>query len=197
MTQYFNSIQKFTEFKTKCAFCNSDLKVVLRDFDGINGSIPIVNAKYVSDNFKFHIKYNSISSSIDCDVSLNCVDNTLIFSDVQASKSYKLYNFTTIGLHVELYCPKKMCGLKYYVSSDNLELSSIMNGIGKLKPVKLFMECFNLDKIWIQNDFRYSCTNIFSVNNPDAEPIKMAMLDFSAADKEKLFNKIRTQINFG
>lgn len=193
MTQYFDSIQEFTKFKTKCAFCNNDLKVILRDW----GGIPIVNAKYIDDSFNFHIKYNSISSNIDCDATLNCSNNVLIFSDITAAEDYKLYNFTAMGLHVELYCPKRVCGLKYYISTDKLELLNIQDGIGKLKPIKLYMECFNLNKIWIQNNFQQSRTNIFSVNNPDADPIRMAMLDFRALDKEKLFNKIRTQVNFG
>jgi hypothetical protein len=196
MIKYFDSVQEFTKFKTKCVFCQNDLKVVLRDFDGINGTIPVVNSKCIEDAFKFHVNYNSISANINCDVSMSCIDNTIVFSDSQAPSNYKISWFKTMGLHVELYCPKRACGLKYYISSDVLELQSIQDGIGKLKPIKLYMECFNLDKIWIQNDFQHSSTNIFSVNNPDADPIQMVMLDFGAFEKEKLFNKVRTHINF-
>jgi len=58
------------------------------------------------------------------------------------------------------------------------------------------MECFNIPKLWIQNDWINKRTKIFSTKEPDILPIETSLIIFSKTEKDKLINKIKTIVNF-
>lgn len=210
MVKYFKNSKEFIEFKQNCIFCQNKLKPILSNFTMMSGGMPSVLSDYDGDTFKFHINYNTALMSVDCDISLNCDSNKIDFSGIKPAGDGKVREaFDFMKLHIELCCTNKLCKnkkskLRYYVSSDSLELDNFhithlfdsSKAGSAIKPIKLYMECFKLGGLVIQNDYHKSVTNIYSINRPDASPIQMAILDFEAFDKDKLFNKILTYVNF-
>lgn len=209
MVKIFQNAKEFIEFKQNCIFCNNKLKPILSNFTVMSG-MPSVMSNYDGNTFSFHINYNTALMSIDCGASLDCETNKIDFSEITPTNPSKVREaFDFMKLHIELCCTNKLCKnkdskLRYYVSSDALELSNfhvshiynpnVESSI--IKPIKLYMECFKLGGLIIQNDYHKSVTNIYSINRSGASPIQMPILDFTAFDKEKLFNKILTYVNF-
>jgi len=60
----------------------------------------------------------------------------------------------------------------------------------------LYMECFNMDNLWVQNDWISNHTYIYSENNVDAEPLKIPFINFESMDSCKLVSRIKTIVTF-
>lgn len=199
MITYFDNPKDFIASRGVCVFCANNLRPIVSNFTMMSGGIPSVTSKYNGRAFKFHMNYNSAYANVDCDVSIDCNNSVVKFKMPRREYLKACSAFDSLKLHIELCCPNKACKLKYYVSSDPLEIAMFQvfnQNVVRIKATKLYMECFKLGGLMIQNDFQNSKTNIFSISKPDASPIQMAIMDFGSMAKEKLFNKIHTYVNF-
>lgn len=194
MVPQFSSLKDLIDYKLNCAFCHNKLIPILTNFTAISGGIPTLNCKYKNDFLNFDLKVSSAFINVDCQVNINCQNNEIKFSNNFADKSVEAFEF--IRPHLEMYCSKRVCGLKYYLSSDSLQCEKKGDFSYWLKPPRLYFECFNVGKLWIQNDFQNNITNIFSNTTGLPIPIQMDMLELDTMNKDTVINKIKTQINF-
>lgn len=203
MKRSFNIIEEFFNIKEKCIFCDSDLKLVLTNFIGLNeNDLPLINSVLEDGYFNFTIDYFSKMISVFAKFSLDPKTNLMKFDlggESALNTNYIKTTFENFKPHLELYCAKKSCAKKYNYSifSDVLkcEMTKEKNEF-IIKPFLLYSESFNLDNYWIQNDWANNKLHIFSKENIDTEPLSYELLDFGMYEKEILINKIRTFVTF-
>ena len=200
------TIKDFLSVKGRCIFCQTALRKVLTNFIGIGkDGIPVLNTQIENDIINFNVDwttdYYSIAAKGQLDINTNVLtftsdkeDATFLVADVRP-----LDAFSKMKPHMELYCPNKKCKMKYTISSDVFVFTN-SNSPGsswKINTPSVWMETFIIGNLWVQNDWVYSKTNIYSRNNPDANPITVDLIDFESMSKEKLLTRIKTLVTFG
>jgi hypothetical protein len=199
MKRYFENIEDFINAKDRCIFCQSPLKPVLTNFTGHEKGIPIISSALRNNNFVFRIKHDSPSMNIHAVGTINIRSNDIDFCLVPnhpfgtfAMLHQTVEAFEGLSPHVELRCSNKKCKKNYYISSSIFKVISER----KIRSFLLYMECFNMDNLWVQNDWISNHTYIYSENNVDAEPLKIPFINFESMDSCKLMSRIKTIVTF-
>lgn len=192
--QYFTTLNDFISFRKECVFCNKTLIPILTNFVGANRGLKIsdINVPLTKNNFVFKLKIHSTSMSIEEDCSINIHTNEFITGcDLNFS------DFQCLGPHIELQCRNISCKYNYYLSSSILS-SKLQDNCNKqyINTVIVDMECCNIPKFWIQNDYVDHLTRIFSTKESGVSPIETSFIIFNKLEKDKLINKIKTIVNF-
>ncbi len=208
MKTHFKSVEEFFGVKERCVFCQSKLKIVFINFSRSVDNIPIIKAKVRENKFSFNLKHVSDSFELDVKTEIDIKTNVLKFSCTEENDPWKLdlekdkdrqrlaqQVFENLGPHVELYCPNRKCKMKYHICSDIFKLMRDEDQL-KIKSIRLYMESFVLPKLWIQNDWIFSSTNIYSTVNLDADPLRTPLLDLESLGKIKIINRINTLVTF-
>lgn len=203
VVNHFKSIEDFLAIKDTCIFCQSKLQAILINFNTIGSGtnyIPNLKGKLIDDKFIFNLKYVTAEIYVHVNGALDIKTGDLDFTYAPNDKhaiytplSEAIVVFNSLMPHIELQCSG--CKYNYYLSTNVLVCDNNIIPV-KIKPFFLYMECFNLDNLWIQNDLTCKHTNIFSSINENVSPIKIPMIKFDSLEKEKLFNKIRTLVTF-
>ncbi len=195
----FDKIYDFILFKNKCPLCSGLLRPEMRSavmysyfykssIQNINSDI---SSRLTGDDFVFKIKYTSANVSIAEKCSLNINTNTLSI-DSNADKGNVRDIFNSFIVRFELHCTNKECKHNYYTFTNPVILSEQM----KIENISTASEGFNLPKLWIQNDFSKDRTYIWSKQSENS-PIIMPLIKIDPTNKDKMFNKIHTMVNFG
>lgn len=206
MKCFFDNIDEFFTVKEQCAFCKSKLKTQFRNFSMMHDDIPVVVAEEKDGKFCFSMSYISHSITVDADVEIITKDNFInlyVPSKEKLDPKVKDYwvvkqVFENFGPHIELYCANKKCKRKYCIASDvfKCDVSVPESNQSKLSNPRLYMESFVVDKHWVQNDFIFKSTNIYSKDDPDLPPIRAKLLDLETMDEEKILTRVRTLVTF-
>lgn len=199
----FPSILEFTKAKEKCLFCEAPLRASLTNFIGIHkNGLPFLNVTIDQARFPFEIKHTTQSYDVRALCVIDIVTNKMVLTvpdsetpsiDQQVAKQA----FTELKPHIELHCPNQKCKNRYTLSSYILDAQKIPGAAAwQIPPLKLFLESFKTSKLVVQNDWIKRDTNIYSIANEDAEPIKVPFMDFEAMGKTKLLNRVQTLVTF-
>jgi hypothetical protein len=195
----FENIEEFINLKDRCIFCYLPLKPILTNFIGHENGIPVITSKLNDKNFVFRIKYDSPSKNINVIGNIDIKSNDVTFCvvpDHPFSAFTMLHQiietFEDLSPHVELRCVNKKCKNNYYISSSVFKVIEDR----KIRSFLLYMECFNVDRLWVQNDWISRNTYIYSENNVDAEPLKVPFINFQSMDACKLLTRIKTIVTF-
>lgn len=202
----FQNIKEFIGVKDSCVFCHTKLKVVLTNFIKEPNGIPVLKAKIVDEHINFNIKHTTETYQIDADADIDIATNALEFKLIspvnleQYALDYMVAKtaFENLKPHVELYCPNKKCKMKYHLCSNIFTMIGAGRHLGSftIKPLSLYMESFVVDKLWVQNDWTNSSTNIYSIANSNADPIRTSIIDLESMNKEKIITRIKTLVTF-
>jgi hypothetical protein len=188
----FSNIDELIKFKDKCAFCNSTLKPSLKSYL-TNNKINNFNSKLQGDDFTFDIKHTNAIAHTDTVGSINIKTNELSFDLKDSSYSNLIEVFHFLGVHVELTCSNKKCKSNYYVCSNIFNCDESYKSI---RPFSLFYESCSFKKYWVQNDWVYNTTKIYSTINSDLDPLEIPFLSFDDYDFDKLKTRILTIVTF-
>jgi len=195
------NIADFIKIKEYCAFCHSKLNVSLTSFNLGPFQIPLFYAKLKDNQFNFTLNQTTKMFSLSAKINLN-INSKITFTipDYTEDFDYVLIKtcFADHKPHLELYCSNKICKMRYVLSSDLLHCSNYFDELNydTIKPFNVYMESFIVDKMWIQNDWINSTTNIYVKNNMEIEPLKTKILDLNKMNKEKVINRIRNIVTF-
>lgn len=191
---YFPTIKDFINSQQECIFCCHSLSPILTNFLGVHRGLKIsdLNSVLTGESFMFKVEIQSSSEKLIEDCSININTNEFVSQSV-----IKASDLRCLGPHVELQCRNKQCKYNYYVSSSILSFKLLEDDSKKyVNQIITDMECFNIPKLWIQNDWISNLTRIFSTKDPDIPPIEIPMIIFDKIEKDKLINKIKTVVNF-
>lgn len=204
MPQLFPNIVDFIKVREKCFFCGAKLRCRLSNFIGIRESgMPLLNSPLEEGRFIFDIAYTSPSCAVEALGTIDIQNNKLVF-DIKGAGEWETpamdnmvakEAFIDLRPHIQLYCPKRKCPFQYTVASNIFRAGQIKGG-WLILPFKLYYESFVSGKLWVQNDYVSSHTNIFSIMNEEADPIVVPLLDFEMMGKEKLLTRIKTLVVF-
>jgi len=182
------NIEELIKFKDKCSFCNSTLKPSLKSYLTNN-----LDSKLKGDDFIFNIKYTNAISHINTVGYLNIKTNELSFDLNDNSYSDLVEIFHFLGVHVELICNNKKCKSNYYICSNIFNCDESCKSI---RSFSLFYESCSFRKYWVQNDWIYNTTKIYSTINSDLEPLEIPFLNFDDYDFDKLKKRVLTILTF-
>lgn len=191
---YFPTIKDFINSQKECIFCHYSLSPILTNFLGVHRGLKIsdLNSVLTGELFMFKVEIQSSSKKLIEDCSINISTNELISSNIIRASDLRC-----LGPHVELQCRNKQCKYNYYVSSSILSFKLLEDESKRyVNQIIIDMECFNIPKLWIQNDRISNLTRIFSTKEPDIPPIEIPLILFDEIEKDKLINKIKTVVNF-
>lgn len=199
----FPSILEFTKAKEKCLFCGIALRASLTNFIGVHkNGLPYLNVTIDRARFPFEIKHTTQSYDVRAQCVIDIVTNKMVLTvpdsntpsiDQQVAKQA----FIELKPHIELHCPNQKCKNRYTLSSYILDAQKIPGTVAwQIPPLKLFLESFKTNKLVVQNDWIKRDTNIYSIANEDADPIKVPFMDFEAMGKDKLLNRVQTLVTF-
>lgn len=198
----FVKIKDLLNYKKNCSLCDSVLIPFLRDH-GITPpykNIPNINSRLTNDKFDFRLKYTSSTVSCNNEYFLDVNDNCITLKN-NANMHDLIESFNVLNhvcMYIELHCTNKKCKYNYYLMSAPLKYKMDSDtGIKISNPFHLDSECYNLSTYWIINDLRKSTTNIFSTIHTKAEKVSVPILELNILNKDKVFNRIKTIINFG
>lgn len=203
MQKSFDNILDFTKLKDKCLFCGSTLRACLSNFLGYGKSdLPDIHSVMKNDQFSFTRNITTESYSIKSNCVIDAATNKLIISIPGSTTetidqnivSDNLYNSTP---YIELYCPHKLCKKQYYLASCQLNIALEQNKDRhwNISGPKLYLESFKTNSLLVQNNWMMEETNIYSIANENAEPIKTPLIDFEALGNN-LVNRIQTIATF-
>lgn len=206
MKKYFDNILEFTKLKEKCLFCESSMRAELSNFIGVRRKgLPLFNSPVEHGKFNFHIKHTTSSYDISADGIIDIESSVLMFflpiDDESPTPNLDQHvakqAFDDLKPYVDLFCPNKKCKYQYHLSSYILDIKRhpVLN-VWNISPIKLFLEGFHTGNLNVQNDWRKEETDIYSLLNEDAEPIKVPIMDFEEMGKEKLLTRIATIVTF-
>lgn len=204
MQKHFDNILEFTKLKDKCLFCGSALRAELSNFIGIRRKgLPLLNSPVQDGKIHFNIKHTTESYDISADGVIDIQNNVLFFFMPEEADTPNLDQhvarqaFDDLKPYVDLFCPNKKCKYQYHISSYILDVKrhATLNA-WNIGPIKLFLEGFHSGNLNVQNDWRKEETNIYSLLNEDAEPIKVPIIDFEEMGKERLLTRISTIVTF-
>jgi hypothetical protein len=199
----FKTIKDLIEHKSNCTICNSPLHAFLKEKARNKESIPqkricLINSKFKNQQFEFKLDYCRHNLDIHYQAILN--DSNLLILDPpileENEVEYALSFLTDLFLNIELHCLNKECKHNFYTFTSILK-PKYNSDIGVFfLPFFLDWECFNLKHLWIQNDNVSQLTKIYNTNSITTLPITMPLLQISSDNKEKIFNRIKTIVNF-
>lgn len=174
---YFPTIKDFINSQRECIFCHYALSPILTNFLGVHRGLKISDLNSVLTNglfmFKVEIQSSLEKLSEDCVININT-------NEFVSGNTIKASDLRCLGPHVELQCRNKQCKYNYYVSSSILSFKLPENESKKyINQIITDMECFNIPKLWIQNDWINNITRIFSTKDPDIPPIEIPMIIFN------------------
>lgn len=207
MQKKFVSILDFTKLKEKCLFCQGPLQACLTNFLGVRkGGLPDLNVSLVNNGrFSFGLRRTTESYDVQATATIDIVNNKLVFTLARDSEMPYLDQqvvkqaFIEMKPYVELHCVNKGC--KYGYSLTSYYVHDLTKEAGttawSIPPLRLFLESFVAGKSVVRNDWIIETTNIYSLHNENAEPIKTSFMDFEAMGKDKLLNRVSTLITFG
>jgi hypothetical protein len=197
-TNDLTNIESFIRIRKDCPFCKADLQPILTNFEAVTAAvngydsivIDQITARREGDCFKFKITYPDEHA----DVSLSVIDNSITFQG-PLSVQQALTTMDMLKMHVELQCD---CELEYYIASFPIDCFVQFEEFKyKIRPIKMWMEAFTCDHLWVQNDWDEKVTRIFNRNKSESIPIKYeSVIDFEAMPKHKFINRIKTMVNF-
>lgn len=207
MQDNFNTIIDFYNAKKECPFCHRKLKIILTNFIGLKkGGFPLLNCKLQENLFKFYIRYDDndfedppVEGSIDA--TTNIITFKLDYNvgyDVNYTTKLALESFRKISPHLESYCSNRQCkkDYRYYLSTDIFLFDTLPSKQIKIRPFNLYMEAFNINNLWVQNDWTNDCLNIFNKDNTALTPLKYSYVNLQKLDKERIINKIMMMATF-
>lgn len=193
----FYKIQDLLDYKKYCSLCNHPLLVILKVRGGI--SIPNVNVKLNTTKFSFSLTFTSALISINekCVLDINSNDLVIVnyqndFTSLQEIK--RIFEYSSMV--IELHCINKKCKHNYYINTTLLKSTLKENMIININPIVIDTECYNISRFWIQNDYLNETTDIYDASKPENKPISVSLLEINYNNKIKIFNKIKTVINF-
>ena len=204
MQKSFDSILDFTKLKEKCLFCKGPLRARLTNFLGIRrNGYPVIHAIMNKSQFCFSIDHTNENFTIKANCTIDATTNKLIINvagtntgaiDQHVARDV----LSELNPYIELYCPYKLCKNQYYLASYKLDIK-FREELGSwywtiLEP-KLFLESFKTKSLLVQNDWMREETNIYSISNEDAEPIKTSLIDFEGLGTN-LLNRVQTIATF-
>ena len=202
MQKSFDSILDFTKLKEKCLFCQGPLRACLTNFLGLRkDGRPIIHAIMNKEKFCFPIDYTNENFSIQANCIVEAAINklTITISNPTAGEGFLDQQVVRDILDdmtpsIELYCPYKLCKNQYYLTSYKLNINYLSES-GEwwwdIVQPKLFLESFKTKTFLVQSDWIREETNIYSIVNENAEPIKTSLIDFAALG-DNLINRIQT-----
>ncbi|HEY5267591.1 MAG TPA: hypothetical protein VII94_00450 [Candidatus Saccharimonadales bacterium] len=199
MQKKFDCIYDFTKIREQCLFCDRTLRATLTNFIGIKkNGIPILNSPLKDGYFKLHVKHTTENYSVEANVTIDTKTNVLSLSEESDFDSHVLVRQALEDLmpYVSLYCPNRQCKYKYAISSDILKFDLYGTYSYHILPNNVYIEVFRTNKLLVLNDWIYASTEICSIINEDALPIRIPFLDFISMDKDKLLNRIQTFVIF-
>jgi hypothetical protein len=199
MNLYFDSISDFIKIRERCIFCDQELKPMLANYwhsKGLGLNIRIASNECINNEFSFDFSHVTPDMNVSSRGYLNIESNKIRFDINKNLSSYSSYQdvvkaFERSSPHVTLYCMNKKCKSLYTIFSDVFTFRNF-----KLKKFNLYMECFNLNRYWIQNDWVHGDTNIYIKSNIDLDPIKIPVLDSWSMDKNKILTTIKNVVIF-
>lgn len=191
----FNKIQQFLEYKKYCSICGSVLTPFLKDR---NRYLSSINSKLIEGKFKFKLKYVSPTLYLNNKCTIDITSNQLSIKD--SEDIFYLMEISRVlesmRIVIELHCTNNKCKHNYYIASTFLKYI-IDSEIGiSIANFLLDIECYNLSNFFIQNDLIKNISWVYSTNNSLTEPISIPILKINPSNKNKIFNKIKTIINF-
>lgn len=200
----FLSILEFTKAKEKCLFCGVPLRASLTNFIGVHkNGLPYLNVTIDSVRFPFEIRHTTQSYDVKAQCVIDTVTNKLVITPPPDSivpmidQEVARKAFLELKPHIELHCPNQKCKNRYTLSSYILDAQRIPGIVAwQIPPLKLFLESFKTNKLVVQNDWIKRDTNIYSIQNEDADPIKVPFMDFEAMGKDKLLTRVQTLVTF-
>lgn len=203
MQKSFENILSFTQAKDNCLFCQTPLRASLRNFMGLKKTgMPLLNQPIKYGRFNFLVKNSTPSYNVEANTVIDIVSNKLSLTISKTSTTSILdQHVAKMALddlmpHIELACPNKNCKNHYYLSCSVFKIEKLSSTFWLINPLKLYIESFETNNFLVQNNWLREETNIYSLRNPDIQPIKISMLDFEELGKEKLLSRIHTLVNF-
>ncbi len=208
MKTHFETVKDFLSVKERCPFCNSKLKPIFINFSR-QRDVPRIKSEINGDEFSFVFTDTTTSHDIRVLICIDMANNRMKISPLPHDTVFDskfswliISTFENLGPHMELYCSKKNCKMKYCLFSTFFKCSADITDITsdervyKIKPFELLMESFSTPRLWVQNDWVGNQTSIYSNSNLTADPIKTEMLDIEALGKEKVLTRIKTLVTF-
>ena len=198
----FNCIQDFVDHKKNCPFCEVSLipRIIAtgRTIPAKTKEIHEINALLTNGVGRLKIRHTSphIDINIQCSISLS--DN--LFSFEENFDIHQLLEFSSVFENmyafVYLNCENHKCPHEYYCISTVLKCYLDSQFGLRVSKISLDMECFSLSQYWIWNDYLTSNAKIYRIDDHKQPPINIPFLELKDSNKDKLFNKIKTFINF-
>lgn len=205
----FTSIKDFINIQEECVFCNRKLKCVLSSFNSGPRSLPIFNYYIKDDKFQFDFKHTNATWQVNAQISIDTKYNQMtlhLIEPLQHELSTESVDhliaqkvFEDIYPYVEIYCPNRKCKMKYTLYSDLFKFDRLDDNIFtfKIKPFFLYMETFEIDNLWIQNDWLVHSLNIYSKNKTGVLPIQYSeVLNLKEMGKDKIITRIKTLVTY-
>lgn len=206
----FETIEDFLCIRENCVFCQRKLKCVLSSFDVGPRSLPIFNAYVQNNKLEFDFHHTSATWQINAQISIDIKSNLLSLKLNEPITTDELNTlaidhivakgiFENLNPHVELYCSNRKCKMKYTLCGSMLKSDKVGDEISifKIRPFYLYMETFELDNLWIQNDWSTHALNIYIKNKIDTAPIKYPeLLDLQEMGKDKIITRIKTLVTY-
>lgn len=195
----YETISDFLSKKLTCAFCKSELKVILTNFCSTKDkSKPYLFCPIKNNFIEFLIKFEDSKEPVK--VMINCSRNTIYFSskNKEIDERMSLQAFKNIMPHLEAYCNKRRCKSKndYCVTTNVFDISQSIDKEYKIENVDVHMESFSLEDMWVQNDWISRKLNIFKKHDYESEPLSFNVVNLHSLGEDKISNRIITMINF-
>lgn len=202
----YSKIKDLLDIKSHCAICGDFLIPYLKERSYWNNNLPVINSRLINNVFSFRVKYTSPSLSIDknCHIDVNSnlfhmekdnKEDDLIDANIELIGILRV--ITNAQVNVELHCCNKKCYSKYYITTTNLKLNVNDHTSALVEPIMIDWECYNVSQFWVQNDMIRLSTNIYTTNKQYAKPISVPLIEIDQENKDKVFNRIKTIVNFG
>ncbi len=196
------NIKNLIEQQTNCSICNSPLHAFLKERSSNKESIPkkqinLINSKFKNQQFEFKLEYNSYGIDINNCVILSelnvlTLDPPIKILEIEDTLSV----LSHLSLNIELHCLNKACKHNFYTFTSILKPQYDSNIGIYFHPFLLDWECFNLKHLWIQNDHISQVTKIYNTKSISTPPITAPFLQITSSNKDKIFNRIQTIVNF-
>lgn len=202
----FKTLKDFIEHKTKCSLCDSALsprlvgRIISRRMPPEPEENYTINAPLTGDDFVFKLEYTSPYISINKKCKVNIISSELSSNDGDGLVKEV---WTKYSPRIELTCKHKECKHNFYVLSSPMIFWS--NDPNEYDPkmwgfcnVHTDVECFNLNKkLWVALDEFRSKTYVYKTDGNFLDPpFTMPLMSVVPENKEKVFNRIKTIINF-
>lgn len=201
MKLHFKNIKEFLAIKECCPFCGSRLKPIFINFSRQQNDVPRIKSEIDGDKFSFTFTDVTASHDIQVSIQVDTISNLMKISplsnDSVVDSGLVMSTFENLGPHIELYCPrKKKCKMQYALVSTSFKCKFVEDGSYIIKIIGLAFESFSMPNLWIQNEWIYDRTSIYSLSNLDAEPLRTQMLDIEALGKDKVLTRVKTLVTF-